>query len=59
MRNVIIKVIVEDAETEISVESVITHNQVIMLDQVGIDIVNEVLPQLHRELDESLNNSKV
>jgi len=57
MRNVVIKVIVEDEVTELNVESVITYKQVVMLDQLGIDIVNEVLPQLHRELDEKMSKN--
>lgn len=56
MRNIIIKVIIEDDETELNVESVITYNQLVTLNEFGIDMVNQVLPQLHKQLDEKIKD---
>jgi len=58
MRNIIIKVIIEDDETELNVESVITYNQLVTLNEFGIDMVNQVLPQLHKQLDEKIKDER-
>jgi hypothetical protein len=57
MRNIIIKVIVEDDDTELQTEASVTFNQVEVMNKFGVDIVHELLPQLHRELDYKLTEN--
>jgi hypothetical protein len=54
MRNVIIKVIIEDNDTETKVEGIYTLNQSDTLNNYGLNSIEVLIPQLNRELTEKL-----